>query len=46
MNWKYTDDSFAYNEQLNNTYKTEIMDKGGGASTRDRMIPAIKTLLN
>lgn len=46
MNWKYTDDSFAYNDELNNTYKTEIMDKGGGASTQNRMIPAIKTLFN
>ena len=46
MNWNYSDDSFAYNEDLNNLYKTEIMDKGGGASTQDKMIPAIRRLFN
>ena len=46
MNWNYNDDSFAYNPDLNNTYKTLILDDGMGASTQNRMIPAIKKLFN
>lgn len=46
MNWNYDDYSFAYNPEANEQYKTIIMDDGGGASTQNKMIPAIKRLFN